>query len=239
MMKTEPVDFHSFGKSIEDRFIHELDAKPNAAYTKLLDLKNLKGESTGYVKAMTADRLIKASSLSINMMPGGRYFNIHIIPEPQYNVPRFVFEGMLTAHGSQVSMDLFPDIDVVMQIRKLRDQYEGVAKIYDDVRKDEKFQLEPSRQIHMRAFTSPFFILIFGVPEIDLPAIEDYAHAYFDEWLTMHRSAETVSPEEAELRARRRLHIAQTTIESDPDRHLVVKVYGEETTRDIEQATMN
>ena len=84
-----------FGSEIESRLISELSLEPTERFQDLLNLKNLDGEVTGYIKVFSGDRIEKASSLSINMMPGMRYFNIHVIPDPQFTIPRFLFEGML------------------------------------------------------------------------------------------------------------------------------------------------
>lgn len=71
-----------------------------------------------------------------------------------------------------------------------------------------------------------------------MPAIERYAHGYFDAWLKLYRRAAELPLEIAAERKARREHMARTMIELDPDRHLVVQVFGEETTRAIEAATM-
>ena len=85
--QTSPVD--TVGQSLEARMMSELDAQPLTEFDALLDLKNLAGESTGYVRSFTGERIVKGTSVSINLMPGARYFNIHIIPEPQYDDPAF------------------------------------------------------------------------------------------------------------------------------------------------------
>ena len=103
-----------FGAAVEKKLVAELGAEPMAEYAELLDLKNVRGESTGYVRAWRAPRMEKLACLSIDILPGMRYFNIHAIPDHHYAVPRFNFEGMVTGKGSQVSMDLYPDMDVVM-----------------------------------------------------------------------------------------------------------------------------
>lgn len=233
---TSPVD--TVGQALEARLLSELDAQPLTEFDALLDLRNLAGESTGYVKTFTGERLAKATSVSINLMPGARYFNIHVIPEPQYDVPRFLFEGMLMAQSSQVSMDLFPDFDVVADIDAYLGKYASVAEVYEAARNDDRFVLQPSRLLHMRAFSSPVFLLVFALPEDHLRALDAYANRYFDAWLAMHRDAQRLTDTEADARRRLRQKIGETIVRLDPDRHMVVEIYGEETTRLIEQASM-
>jgi hypothetical protein len=235
-MNDNPVN--TLGNALEARIVSELEARPLQEFDALLDLRNLAGQSTGYVRAFSGGRLAKGTSVSIAMMPGMRYFNIHLIPDPHYDIPRFLFEGMLmtAGPGSQVSMDLFPDVDDVEHIDELLARFAAVGRIYDEARKDPRFRLEPSRQMHMRAFASPVFLLVFGVPAEQLPALEGYAGRYFDAWLDLYRNARRLSDAEAEARTRRRRHIGDTIMRLDPDRHMVVSVYGEETTRMIERA---
>jgi hypothetical protein len=238
MSETSNDPIATLGQALEQRMLRELDAKPLEKFDQLLNLKNLAGENTGYVKAFTADKLNKGTSVSIDIMPGVRYFNIHIIPEPQYDVPRFLFEGMLMPQGSQVSMDLFPDVDAVAEIDALIGKYKSVGEIYEEVRTDDRFQLSPSRLMHMRAFSSPVFLLVFAVPPENLPALDSYAERYFDAWLEMYRNPRRLTDTEAEARRSRCEHIGKTIKRLDPDRHMVVNVYGEKTTCLIEDANM-
>jgi hypothetical protein len=238
MNDTNNSPVYTLGQALEERIMTELGAQPLTQYDRLLDLKNLAGESTGYVKTFTGSKLMKGSSVSINMMPGARYFNIHVIPEPQYDIPRFLFEGMLMNQGSQVSMDLFTDFDVVADIDAYLEKYSTVAKIYEEARTDDRFVLEPSRLLHMRAFSSPVFLLVFSTPEENLLALEAYAERYFDAWLDMHRNAEQLSDIKAAARRQRREQIGKAIMRLDPDRNMVVKIYGEDTTRMIEEANM-
>ncbi len=229
---------HTLGQSLETRILAELHARQLPEYDQLLNLRNLAGESTGYVKTFTGERLLKGSSVSIDIMPGVRYFNIHLIPEPQYDTPRYLFEGMLMAQGSQVSVDLFPDTDIVTDIDSYLEKYAAVGRVYEEARLDDRFVLQPSRLLHMRAYSSPVFLLVFGSPEEHLTALEAYAERYFDAWLAMHAVAKRLSDAEAKLRQQRRESMGKTVMRLDPDRHMVVKVYGEETTQMIESANM-
>ena len=233
---TSPVN--TLGQALEQRIMSELDVRPLQQFEQLLDLKNLAGNSTGYVRAFSGDGLEKGTSVSINMMPGARYMNIHLIPDPQLNAPRFLFEGMLMTRGSQLSMDLFPDFDVVAAIDAYMETYAPVAKVYEEARLDERFTLEPSRILHMRAFGSPVFMLVNAVPEEHRPVIEAYGERYFDAWFDIFRNAGKLSAGEASVRRDMRKKIGDTIKRLDPDRHKVVKVYGEETTCLIEAANM-
>lgn len=238
MLATTESNLESLGKHIESRFTDELPVVPVEKFAGLLDLKNLQGDSTGYIKVCGGDRIEKGSSLSIDMMPGMRYFNIHIIPESSYRVPRFLFEGMLTKWGSQVSMDLFPDIDAQMDVDYLIEEFTDVNEIYNSARSDPDVKFEASRQLHMRAFSSPFFLCAFDVDEDKLPRLEEYADGYFSEWKRMLESAPKLEPDSADARRIRRAHIAKTIIRQDPDRDKVVAVYGEACTQAIEAASM-
>ena len=236
-MTTNDV-IETFGQTIEDRFISELPVTPVERFDHMLDLKNLKGDSTGYIKVFSGGRLEKGSSLAIQIAPGIRYFNIHIIPKAEYRAPRYIFEGMASTHGSQVSMDLFPDVDKEMDVDWLIKDFAGVTAIYDEAVADDRYAFGPSRYMHMRAFQSPFFLCARNVPEADMPPLEEYAGRYFDEWLKLLDSATEMSDVDAAARRVRRSHLAQTIIREDPDRHMVVSVYGESMTQAIEQASM-
>jgi hypothetical protein len=226
-----------FGKSIEDRIVSELQAQPTDMFAQLDDIKNLAGDSTGAVRVYTADKLVKASVLSVDVMPGARYFNIHIIPETKFMLPRFGFEGMITAQGSQVSMDFYPDMDLMMRIKEFRDLCGDMTAIYDAAKKSD-LPFQPSRLMHMRALCSPYFLNAPGATVEQLPQLEAIANQYFDEWLKIYRSAKELDASEAQERAARREHFASTVVELDPDRAMIVQVYGEEVTAAIEDAMM-
>jgi hypothetical protein len=236
-MTTDSVNLGNCANSIEARFLAELDAQPAAQFAELQELRDLSGKKTGYIRVYSAARLVKASFLSINVGPG-RYFNVHIIPDPGYDVPRYVYEGMLMLTGSQISIDMFPDVDVAAEVHHLLELFGDAEQVYNEARQDPGLDFVPSRQLHMRAFSSPLFLLAMGVQEPQLPAMEGYAQRYFDAWLSLYRHQPAVSQDAAEQRAARRQHMARTLIEMDPDRDLVVQVYGEEMTQAIEAASM-
>jgi hypothetical protein len=79
---------------------------------------------------------------------------------------------------------------------------------------------------------------VFSTPEENLLALEAYAERYFDAWLDMHRNAEQLSDIKAAARRQRREQIGKAIMRLDPDRNMVVKIYGEDTTRMIEEANM-
>jgi hypothetical protein len=226
------------GQSIEGRFLATVDAVADEKFADLQDLTNLQGESTGYCKVFTAEKLVKGSMFSIAIPPVGRYFNIHLIPEARYRIPRFVYEGMLTAHGSQSSTDLFPDIDVVMDLENFEAQYRGIAEIYDRAQADNRIQWQPAQQGFLRAFFSPFNLLSFTLPEAELNTMEAYAYAYYSEWLEMYdRGEENTAASAAEITARRaRMQVVMR--DRDPDIDGVIALYGKEKTRAIQNATL-
>ena len=226
-----------FGTSVMNRMITELGARETDDYPQLRDIKNLAGASTGYVHVYKAPRLVKATHLSVNVAPGARYFNIHIAPEVHYNVPRYSLEGMVTSQGSQVSMDMYPDIDTFMDIVPFLEQMQGVRTVFEEAKKTD-IDFRPSRLPHMRAFCSPFFLNVFRATTAQLPMLDQYANRYLDEWLKIYRDAKEVNPAVAADRQRRRTHMSDTVIALDPDRQMIVQVYGEDVTSAIEQAVM-
>ena len=181
---------------------------------------------------------MKGSVFSIAIPPVGRYFNIHLIPEPRYRIPRFSYEGMLTAHGSQCSVDLYPDIDVVMDLENFEAQYQGVTEIYDRAQANERICWQPARQAFLRAFFSPFGLLSFTIPQSELSAMEGYADAYFAEWLTMYEQGLENSAAGAAAVTERRSRMQVVLRERDPDLDGVISIYGEEKTRAIQDATL-
>jgi len=226
-----------FGSSIIERLIAELGASHTEVFPELADIKNLQGDSTGYVRVYAADKLIKATHLSVNVAPGARYFNIQVVPQAQYNVPRYALEGMVTVQGSQVSMDMFPDVDTFMQIRPVLEQMAGVNKVFDDAKKTD-IDFRPSRLPHMRAFCSPFFLNAPKATEANLPELDKIANLYLDEWQKIFAAAEKVDAAAAADRTARRNHMSDVVVALDPDRQMIVQVYGEEVTSAIEQAVM-
>jgi hypothetical protein len=90
--------------------------------------------------------------------------------------------------------------------------------------------------MHMRALCSPYFLNAPGSTAEHLPRLEEIANRYFDEWLKIYTNARELDAAEAENRAARREHFARTIIEMDPDRAMIVQVYGDEVTRSIEEA---
>lgn len=231
-------DLAVFGESIEQRLIDRLDAQPMERYSHLHDLRNLDGESTGRVHTYTADRMDRFACISIDILPGMRYFNIHAMPDTRYLAPRYSFEGMVSTRGSQLSMDLYPDIDMDMQYDFIRDNYRHVAKTWEAAKQHKTISIEPSRLAHLRATCSPYFLLANKVAADDMSTILGWAGAYLDEWFRILENADELGELDAESRLRRRQTIARTIIEHDPDRYKVVAVYGEETTQSIEEASM-
>jgi len=226
------------GQEIEARLLNDPRVAPMEKFAQLSELKNLAGERTGYIKVVSGDRIEKGSSLSIQIMPGMRYFNIHIIPRAEFRAPRFLYEGILAGFGSQASLDLFPDVDKEMDIDYLIEEFGAVTKIYDEARRDPDLDIQPSRYMHMRAFSSPFFLCAMNMQESALPRIEQYASRYFVQWQKLLDSARETDAADAAARRIRRSHIAQTLIRQDPDRDKVVDVYGEAVTQAIEAASM-
>ena len=145
---------------------------------------------------------------------------------------------MVCNTGSQLSMDLYPDHDIVLDFDFIRDNYAGLVPVYEKAKAHKLIHPEPSRLPHMRALCSPYFLLANKVPPEAAGDMERFALAYLDEWLGLYERAGKVSDEEAERQRERRLHIARTIIENDPDRDKVVNTYGEETTCAIEKAAM-
>ena len=226
-----------FGSSIIERLIAELGATQADVFPELADIRNLQGDSTGYVRVYHAEKLIKATHLSVNVAPGARYFNIQVVPEAQYNVPRYSLEGMLTGQGSQVSLDMFPDVDTFMSIESVLQQMSGVNQVFEEAKQTD-IDFRPSRLPHMRAFCSPYFLNVFRATEEQLPELDRLANRYFDEWQKIFASAEKVDAAAAADRAVRRNHMSDSVIALDPDRQMIVQVYGEEITHAIEQAVM-
>ncbi|HJP04989.1 MAG: hypothetical protein CL799_06840 [Chromatiales bacterium] len=225
----------AFGNSIEERIKNNLGGVPSDKHADVAEIKNLASEITGHANVYDADKLDKAACLSIDIAPGVRYFNIHIIPESRYNIPRFLLEGMLSTRGSQISTDILPDIDMAMNIVALKEQFVGVEAAFNDAKQGD-ITFEPSRQTHMRTFCSPFFLCTFGIPADQMEQMDAIANGYFDEWLKLYNNAVELDQATADERQARRAHMAKMVVELDPDRNMVVQVYGEKTIQAIEAA---
>jgi len=237
MNESNTTTISNIGNAVWQRLLGAMDATPVKEFDELLDLKDLAGNSTGSIEVVTAPNLVKMSSLSIVMGPG-RYFNINVIPEANLKIPRYIFEGMVMPGSGQISMDMFPDSDIYMDIRDYLNQYADVIKVYDEARKNSGILFESSRQTHMRAFASPLFLCTFGLAEDRFGDVQDIAQGYLDTWLEMYRAAAPLDDATAELRMKRRQYMQDSIIALDPDRNRVVQVYGEDTTAAIERASM-
>ena len=141
-------------------------------------------------------------------------------------------------HASQLSVDLYPDMDMVTHLDWLRTRYADVTAYYDSLRKNETFTFNISRLLHMRVFCSPVFLLSSGMSIDTVPAFEEIAGRYFDYWLKMFAQAEQCDAAETAARSARRKLISDMIIALDPDRKMVTGVYGEEYTQRIEAAAM-
>ncbi|WP_299592261.1 hypothetical protein [uncultured Microbulbifer sp.] len=226
-------------EEIEAQVISRLGLKPVPEYQSLSSIKNLQGRATGYARVYRGEVIEKAAFLTLNFMPGMCYFNVHLIPRACYRIPRFSFEGMLTPQGSQISMDLYPDMDIMLNLEYFRSHYKRAADTYTRARFDSSALVtEPSRMLHMRAFASPYMLLAYGVKEAQVAEFCGYAQAYLQDWMDLCSASQICSEGEVEDRIRRRELIMRTIIECDPDREKVVMLYGEAVTEQIEQATM-
>jgi hypothetical protein len=232
------TELGSIGQALEARLLTAIDTTPIERYSDLLDLTNLAGESTGYCKVFTGEKLVKGSMFSVSIPPIGRYFNIHLIPDPKYRIPRFSYEGMLTIHGSQASIDLYPDIDVVMDLDNFEAQYRGIEEIYAEAQKSDVIRWQPAEQAFLRAIFSPFALLSFTIPQTALGAMERYADGYFAEWLKMYEEGEMNSAADAAYVTERRTHMQVVMRDRDPNVDGVIALYGEEKTRAIQDATL-
>ena len=227
----------SFGASIIDRAQQELGLTETHEFPELADIRNLAGASTGTVRTFTGPRLTKMTALSINVAPGARYFNIQLVPEARYNAPRFSTEGMLMAQGSQVSMDIFPDYDVFMDVQAFVHDTKELAALYDEARAS-GINFIPSRYPHMRVFCSPYFLNAFKARAEDLPQLDSIQNRYFSAWQKIFVAAAEVDAQAAKQRVERRRYMSDTVIALDPDRDMIVQVYGEATTSALERAGM-
>jgi len=227
------------GKALEQKVVEALSAELVPEYDDLLELRNLKGENTGYTKIFMGDGDCKISSMSIDVKPGmARYINLQIVPHASLKMPRYVYEGLVMGHASQLSVDLYPDMDMIDNLDWVREQYSGIGDYYNEIRTDQEFGFSVSRTIHMRTFASPVFLLAPKLAIDSVPAFEEKADRYLDFWLEMLANAETCSDAETEERRARRRIISEQTIALDPDRKMITAVYGEELTERIEDGAM-
>jgi len=201
------------------------------------ELKNLAGDVTGFARVWTADGIRKISYLSINIMPGARYFNLVVNPDDHIDAPRFAHEGMISVQHSQLSMDMYHDKDMQALIRSLVQQLEPLTEIYKEA-KESGINFVPSRQVHMRAFCSPHFLNVFNPEAQQIPQVLQYAERYFAEWKKLFAAAGRLDETATAERTQRRTHMSDMVVELDPDRQMVVQVYGEQVVRDIEAAVM-
>jgi hypothetical protein len=226
-----------YGKALFTRAVNELNAVPDDNFAHMAEIRNLAGDVTGYAHVYTSERVRRLAHLSIDIMPGMRYFNIFACPRDDLDAPRFLHEGMISTRGSQVSMDIFHSVDMETNVKDILAKTAGMTKIYEEA-KASTINFVPSRQTHMRIFCSPHFLCAFGADGEELPKIAEFGDRYLTEWLKILATADPVDATEAEQRRQRRVHMSNMMVELDPDRHMVVQVYGEETVQAIEEACM-
>lgn len=227
----------AYGRPLVERIIAELNAVPDENFAHMNEIRNLEGRVTGFAHVYTADRVRRLSHLSIEIMPGMRYFNMMACTGDNIDAPRFMHEGMISVHGSQLSTDLFHGIDMEDRVKDILARTAGVTEIYNEAVATD-IKIMPSRQVHMRIFASPHFLCAFEVNGEQLPRVADFADRYLSEWLKMLRGANELDAVATGERRRRRTHMSNMMVELDPDRHMVVKVYGEDTVQAIEEACM-
>lgn len=226
------------GQTLERRLVADLGLQPLARFADLQDLRSLDGQPMGYVRAWSGPQIARASSLSIGLGPAGRYFNISLVPEPAVDAPRFVYEGLVSATRSQVSVDLLPDVDPILDFDRFEADYAAVATTYAEAAQDPELRFAASRQAHMRALVSPYFLCCFAAPASALGRLEGFAMRYYEAWLALLRAGRPVAAEELPARQRRRARISQAIMTRDPDRPMVVQVFGEAVTQAIQDATL-
>ena len=222
-----PIYFPVFGQSVEARMLRELDVQPVEQLSHLRTLKNNAGEDSGFIKVYAGERIEKAISLSMHLAPGLRYFFVHIVADPNFDIPRYSFDGLLTDQGSRVALDLNPDFDLAMNLDYLTSKCQSLAGVYQSATEDEKFAFEASRLAHIRAICSPYFLGVFSVLDPDLPRLEAYADAYFSEWLAFFRTAEPITAEAANQKRQRRTQINNAIIKGNYMNPVVAEVYDE------------
>jgi hypothetical protein len=233
-----PEDRVTFGNDLQKTILKSLAAEPHPDFSELKTLRNLAGEDTGYVKVYRNQDVERLSLLSINVAPGMRYINMHIIAKAHMDLPRFNLEGMLTSKGSQLSLDLYSDADPILDYDSLQKRYKGLEDDYERARKNPSIKWQASRLPHMRSFCSPFFLLAYGVAGVDLPDFSKAAEQYFQHWLQLYEQRSTVQSDAAAMIAARRQKLRQVMIASDPDRDMIVATYGAAITEAIEVAVM-
>ncbi|NND54431.1 MAG: hypothetical protein HKN56_05600 [Gammaproteobacteria bacterium] len=226
-----------YGGDFVEMVVRELKAEPDPDYAHMDEIHNLAGDNTGFARVWQGPGIRKISYLSIDIMPGARYFNFMVSPDDAIDAPRFAHEGMLSVHGGQLSMDLYHDVDMQAHIAELVRKLEPVTEIYNEARAS-YIEFVPSRQVHMRAFCSPHFLNVFNPEGKALPQIQSYAERYFRAWQQLLADAATLDEAATADRTRRRVHMSDMVVALDPDREMVVQVYGEDTVQAIEQTVM-
>ncbi len=231
-------DRKTFGNYVKEKVTYALDLTPHPDFAHLATLKNLQGEVTGSVEVFSAPDVERVAFLSIDVACGMRYFNMHIIPDATKDLPRFNFEGLVTSKGSQLSLDLYSDKDMLAEYEAMMDQHQGLAGAYDAARKHDDIAWQQSKLPHMRAFCSPYFLLAYGVQGDQLTVFNKAASDYFDHWLALYKNRKPVTlGAEADVINRRKV-IKKVMVDADPDRDMVVETYGEEITVAIEAGVM-
>ena len=115
---------NNIGNKVWGMFTEHCNPTPHPDFDHMLDIKMPDGQSAGTCPVVVADKVSKASFLSIAVGPFGRYFNIQLLPDHHYDVPRLVLEGMLSDKKSQISVDMFPDKDIFMDMEAYLDAAE-------------------------------------------------------------------------------------------------------------------
>jgi hypothetical protein len=225
-----------FGSRIGNRIVEELEISPVEDFADLREIKNVQDQTCGHANIYTGGNISKVVDLSIEVVPGMRYFFIQIVPDVHLDAPRFSFDGILTSQGNRLSLDLYTDTDIGLDLNGLYGRYLPLGKIYDRAREDRELLFESSRLPHIRATCSPFFLGVFSCANDQLPRMEEYANAYLDEWINLFKSKSPVSDEQALAKKHRRKNFSRIVRDQNSMGKMVVDILGVTTAETLQNA---
>ncbi|MCP4715513.1 MAG: hypothetical protein GY868_10375 [Deltaproteobacteria bacterium] len=222
-------------KQIFEKVSACISLKPVPEFEELATVKAIDGRKVGSVSVYQGDKIERYTFTDLSLAPGMNYFSITIRPTSMYNIPKLGINYMQTPDQIQFDVDLYPAVDLVPRQEYVDKYYDLLKETFLQAKSAPYFSWRVSDHSWMRVNASPYFFMSrTDIAHKDL--VDLLVQAYLDVWLKIHAEAQAVSEEEARLIASRRSWLDRWLREREPDRHVIVKIFGEELTNKMSDA---
>ena len=216
-------------QQIVDRVANRIPLEPHPDFRDLATLVALNGAEVGGITVYQAAKLEKFTIGAISMAPGMDYCSITVRPQPWYEIPKLGINYMVAGDRIQFDVDLYPPMDLVPRQDYVDTWYDRLQETYLAAKATPQFNWRVSDHSWMRLNSSPYFFMSAAARE-DREQVDRLVLAYVDVWLQIHAAQERVAAAAAERMAAYRGWLDRWLREREPERHLIVKQFGEDLT---------